>query len=617
MIKNYNTYKYILLCIIVSMLATSCVKDDLLNRSNPSDVDEDKAWTTDYLTRLGINGVYAALRLGMNDSGDSKRELYQFDRFGTSQYRYTDNMLDGTAPSNDGLFLNVWKDMYEGIGRANNAIYYIPQRSQSNADNKARYIAEAKFLRAYFYTRLNQVFKGVPLYDEPIILGETDKARESEQAIWDFIIRDLNDCLSEPETILPNKIDKGSSEYGRVTRGAAYALRGKVFMYLKKYEDAINDFEKVKECGYDLFQGDFKTLFTEANEQCEEMIFSIQNIGQPKLGSSMQFIAGLRTTINGGGWTHYMVDAFVVDLYENKDGSKFNWDDAIPGYSNFDIKDREVFFLRDTVGLVQQFTDRGMTSETAEAEAQAIQKAVADRLNTFSAEARAKYLPNGNEARIKSVYDNRDPRLSASIITPYSTFIGSKSDTDIEVGLRWPYRNDNFGVQDIRTDVITKFVYLHRKFMYEGTTSAPNRAYGPIDFPIIRYADVLLMKAEALAELGRTAEAITAVNLVRKRAGVAELNSSPATAVNGKDDLINRIRNERRVEFVNEGISYFDELRWGTLKETMLNKKVGFKQIWGTLENPCSWDDKLVMWAIPQKEREMNPNLSQNPGWGN
>ena len=95
------------------------------------------------------------------------------------------------------------------------------------------------------------------------------------------------------------------------------------------------------------------------------------------------------------------------------------------------------------------------------------------------------------------------------------------------------------------------------------------------------------------------------------------MNSSPATAVNGKDDLINRIRNERRVEFVNEGISYFDELRWGTLKETMLNKKVGFKQIWGTLENPCSWDDKLVMWAIPQKEREMNPNLSQNPGWGN
>ncbi|MCD8167280.1 MAG: RagB/SusD family nutrient uptake outer membrane protein [Bacteroides sp.] len=121
--------------------------------------------------------------------------------------------------------------MYEGIGRANDAIHYIPIKSESSETDKARYIAEAKFLRSYFYLRLNQVFKSVPMYKDPITVQNALIERSTEEEIWNFILDDLTDCIKE--TNLPDKYEKGHKEYGRVTKGAAYALRGKVYMYLK------------------------------------------------------------------------------------------------------------------------------------------------------------------------------------------------------------------------------------------------------------------------------------------------------------------------------------------------------------------------------------------------
>lgn len=609
-------YKVFLLTVCCSLILSSCVKEDLLDLNDPGGVDGDKAWTTDYLTKMGMNGVYATLRYGIQSGGASNRELYQFDRFVTSQYRGNDNILSGSATPSEGFILNIWKDMYEGIGRANDAIIRIPERSESSEENKAIYIAEAKFLRAYFYFRLNQVFKGVPLYTGLISEKELDKPRETEARIWEFILEDLNAAINEP--LLPNRYPAGNDNYGKVTKGAAYALRGKVYMYLKKYEEAISDFDNVKACGYDLFKGNYRQLFKEANEQSEEMIFSIQNIGTPNYGGKTQFYLGCRTTINGGGWGTYQVSPYAVDLYDNLDGSRFNWDDIIPGYNSMEPKHREVFFLRDTVGLVQKIMANGLSKDDAQKEAAGIRSSVEGKLSTFPANIKSLYLAKGNEDRIVKAYENRDPRLAANVITPYSSYLGSIANEDVIVHSRWPYRSDGAGVRDMRTDMIPQFFYMHRKFVYEGTTEAPNREYGPIDFPIIRYGDVLLMKAEALCELGRMGDAVDAVNQIRSRAGVALLNSSPATTVSGQDELRDRIRDERRVELLNEGVSYFDELRWGTFKETVFEKNGGAKQVWGEILYPYTWSgNKLYAWPIPLSEIQKNSNLTQNPDWGN
>jgi hypothetical protein len=232
-----------------------------------------------------------------------------------------------------------------------------------------------------------------------------------------------------------------------------------------------------------------------------------------------------------------------------------------------------------------------------------------------------KYLPTGNEARIRAAYANRDPRLAANVITPYATYNGVLGTSPSTVTSRFPYRTENSPAFDLRTDTQTFFYYLYRKFVYEGATELLNRSFGPIDYPVIRYADVLLMWAEALNESGDVAGAVSRVNEVRARAGIPALQQTDATKptyVANQAAMRERIRNERRVEFPNEGINYFDELRWRTWKDKMFPAGAGVKQIWGQNTNNYAYGgDYLYTWPIPQVEIERNPNLKQNEGWPN
>lgn len=580
--------------LIFSVLVLTACQKDLLDTEPYSSVPAETMWTTDNLTDVGLTGVYSGLRLGIgNSSNGIYNEIYALDRFSsTSQSRFDEPLLNGTITAGDGLFSAYWKNFYEGIQRANDAILNIPLKSPSSNEKKGRYIAESKFIRAYFYSRLNQLFRGVPIYLEPYGPTGATKPRSTEEEVWNQVIADLTDCINEPN--LPARYPQGNANYGHVTKGAAYALRGKAYMYLKKWDLAAADFSEVKKAGYALFSN-YGALFTLANEQCAEMIFSIQNISQPNSGASFQVFVGSRSA-QGSNWNYFMPSPNLVDLYENADGSKFNWEDVLPGYSSLTPAQREVYFLRDNL------TEKEIA-------------AAAGRGAKMSL-----YLPTGNEARIKQVYANRDPRLQATVITPYSSFDGSYSNTAIPTTsyLRWPYRGQAEVNGDVQSDTQNFFYYLYRKFVATGTSEIISRDYAPLDAPLIRYADVLLMWAEALNEQGQTSEAINLVNEVRARAGVALLNSNAATTVTGQDDLRVRIRNERRVELPLEGVSYFDELRWGTWKDAVFFTGNGRKQIWGGNVAAYSFKaDYIYTWPIPLGDIIMNPDLEQNPGWIN
>lgn len=575
--------------VLLTVLGLGSCRNDLLDTAPYGAISSANMWASDNLTDLGVAGVYNTLRLGIQNGGASDRELYQMDGMGfTSLTRGGNDMTNGTATTSSGRFSNTWKELYEGVHRANDAIANINSKSPSAADKKARLIAECKFLRAYFYMRLNQLFKGVPVYLEPVAVTELTNARETEDKVWEVVIKDLTEAINEPN--LPTKYAAKATNYGHVTKGAAYALRGKAYLYQKKYAEAAADFAQVKAAGYKLF-ADYSKLFKEANEQADEMIFSLQNTGVDTYGSTTQWYCGTRSSF-GSCWNNYYVSPKVVDLYDNKDGSKFNWDDILPGYSTMPADKREVFFFRNglTAAEISTATSKGLDMKL--------------------------YLPNGNEERLAKAFQSRDPRLNANVIVPYGSYLGRPQNGADQVYInRWPSRNEAPPVLDLFTDSRSQFFYLHRKFVYEGSTELLNRQFGPIDFPLIRYADVLLMWAEALNEQGKTAEAVALVNEVRARAGVGLLNSSTATTVNGQADLRERIRNERRVEFVNEGINYFDELRWGTLKEKVFSAGSGVNQIWGSIVVPYTWKDAYSVWPIPQTEIEMNPKLTQNPGW--
>lgn len=566
-------------------LLTGC-QSDLMDLTPYDSIGSGNMWTTENLADMGVTGIYNVLR-----STDVAGDLHKFDSYGVSaDYRDGNySLLRGNTTTGDGQFSNYWKIHYEGISRCNDAIAHLHKAPLSDA-KLGRLTAESKFMRAYFYYKLNMVFKGVPLYLEPTELEGLVKGRNSESDVWNQVITDLTDAINT--STLPDKYEAGNGNYGRITKGAAYALRGKVYMWINEWAKAEADFRKVGECGYRLFQGEYKQLFKEANEQCEEMIFSLQCIGESGYGNNFSFRYGSRSTF-GSCWNTYLANTDFVETYEDTDGRPFDWDRYIPGFNAMDVSKRAVYFLRD-----------GMT----DAEKKKMEEDGADL---------SKYLDNGNEARIKTAYEHRDPRLTATIITPYSEYLGANSATPYTYTLRWPYRGfDTADPFDLKTDTNNRFFYLFRKFVAEGASEIPNREYSPIDIPIIRYADVVLSLAECLNEQGKTDEAIEWVNQVRKRAGVASLNSNSYTQVTGQENLRTRIRNERRWEFAGEGVNFFDELRWKTWQETKFRKDAGLKQIWGTIQTAYSWGgNHLYNWAIPKTEIQMNPNLIQNEGW--
>jgi hypothetical protein len=159
-----------------------------------------------------------------------------------------------------------------------------------------------------------------------------------------------------------------------------------------------------------------------------------------------------------------------------------------------------------------------------------------------------------------------------------------------------------------------EFKYIHRKFVGEGLEYA-RREQNPVDEPIIRYADVLLMWAEALVELNDLSGAMAKVKQVRDRVTMPTMASSFADQKTAR----NYVRDERRRELEGEGVNFFDEMRWKTLKQTKFDQKVA-QHAWGGTESTggttYEWiGDYWYTWPVPKAEIELNKNLKPTPGW--
>ena len=598
------------------IIGVSACKSDLLNTSPYNAIGSTNMWTSTNLATLAVSGVYNTF---LQSSGEVENSVNSGNYLGLEAHLFaaldptvsarnnwssTLHLLNGNATPSNTEFSRAWKQHYEGISRANDVIDNVATVPDMSPELCAQYLAEAKFLRAYFYYRLNCLYRGVPLYLKTTPVSEFNKPRNTEAEVWEAIVADLTDVINEPN--IPGRYMAGDPNYGRATKGAAYALRGKTYLWMKEYRLAELDFKEVVKLGYTLFEGGYKELFKDANEQCPEMIFSIQCYEQDGYGNQMPFKYGSRVTYPGS-WNDFYGDTDFIDTYETKEGKPFNWDDFIPGYSKMSAKARSVYFLRD--GLNSGNGNFGSGNY----------KSLKTKMEEYGADF-SKYLDQGNEARIKAVYESRDPRLMQTYITPYSEYIGSPytaGGAEYTYTLRWPFiENDIEAPFDLRTDTKKVFHYLVRKFVSEGTEHL-DRGYSPIDVPLIRYADVLLSLAEALNEQsGKTSEAVTYVNMVRKRAGIALLNSNTYTQVAGQDDMRNRIRREKRWELACEGTLYFDELRWGTWYDVKLYEGSGLKECWG--QNVVTWTkngDHYTTWPIPATERQLNTALSQNDGW--
>ncbi|AQG80986.1 RagB/SusD family nutrient uptake outer membrane protein [Spirosoma montaniterrae] len=443
-----------------------------------------------------------------------------------------------------------WDFHYAGIKTVHILQANIDRVPNLDPTLKARILAEARVIRAHHYFQLMTWFGDVPLLKEDVSIEQSRSLTRTPRAeVLAFVLSELDAAAAA----LPTNVQYAAADNGRITKGAALALKARVLLYENRWQEVATTCEQLinntTNGTYGLFPS-YSGLFLPQNENSQESILA------------MQFAPNLVT------WS--------------------NFRDFVP----LTIGDR-VNNLAPTQELVNDYlTINGRTITEA-----------------------------GSGFVEADQYNNRDPRLTATIV--YDAYQWTKPDgTTSTIFIRpgsTPVGQDarnEFGKQNASTTG-----YYVRKY-YDPTSNA-NFQSG-LNLMLIRYADVLLMYAEAKNELNQLDAGVwnTTIGALRRRAGFTDANALNFPAGANQVALRAVVRRERRSELAMEGLRIFDIRRW-RIAETVLNGFArGAKFGDPTVDNGYARVDrrsfdpaKNYLWPIPQLERDLNTNLAQNPGW--
>lgn len=259
--------KKFIITILFSSLFVSC-GEDFLN-INPSDqYSVETFWKTEEHAMAAMTGCYTTLRSLAFWS--TEMDILTPNAVAYNESLGTRTISEGSHTPTTELIVQRWRICYEGIGRTNTVLGKIDQ-VETRDEFKKRLIAEAKFLRAFYYHSLVEVFGGVPLILEvPDADKHANLPRDSKEEVLSAILKDLNDAIQ----ILPLEITE--DEIGRATKGAALALKGRVLLYNEQWPEAASAAKELMDLNnYSLFSN-YRELFMLENEGNPEVIWDIQ-----------------------------------------------------------------------------------------------------------------------------------------------------------------------------------------------------------------------------------------------------------------------------------------------------------------------------------------------------
>ena len=503
----------------------------------------------------------------------------------------------GQSTYSDSWFQSCWQQTYNLANYANAALRNLKNVEAMDPDDpdaagritttqRNQAINECKFLRALAYFRLINLFGDIPYYDETWDTSATFMDRfvtpSSVAEVREKILADLTDAINGLPVAWP------TTSYGRATQTAAYALRGKVKLFSGDNAGAISDFEWVVSNGRSgatsvSLDPSYRNVFRVfgVGKRSPEMIFSIQNSNTN--GMATTTIMGNKASLRQMATDGMNPSTKLVEMYEKSDGGKFDWNEYLPGWNEATPAQRQ-----------------SMVAITIKTDAAGV--AYVDDL-----------LAAGTTAMARA-YRERDPRLMVSCITPYSTYLGTTAGSKAQTFNYWlvdatksisPASVGN-GTMINWSGVYTPS-YFVRKFVIEGNETGGEYTNAPYEWPVIRYADVLLMLAEAYNATGNDTKAQDCLNQVRSRVGM------PAVSLTGTE-LRDYIRDERARELPFEGHRFFDLRRWGIASQVIPGQ---VKTIYGEVIYTKAYPDKYNIWPIPSVELDRTPAFKefQKPGW--
>lgn len=278
--KTVNTY-LLFLCATIAIVLHSC-SDDFLQRNSLVAVSSATFWSSEDDALSGLAACYDGLQDNFLYNGDifSGCGPVNMDcmtdnggHFNWSGWMPGYDICNGIHTPSSWMVTSYWMASYEEIKRCNTLISNI-EKVPMDATQIAIYKAEAVVLRSLMYTNLTMAYHNVPYFTSAQSVTDAYSVKTDRATIVADVIKDLKDAA----TVLPET----ASSWGRVTKGAALALAGRLALYNQMWDEAISAYRQVKGLGYSLYTGGYKQLFTEANEQCNEIIMSVRYEGPGK-----------------------------------------------------------------------------------------------------------------------------------------------------------------------------------------------------------------------------------------------------------------------------------------------------------------------------------------------
>lgn len=495
-----------------------------------------------------------------------------FNTFSNGQYG---------IPASSALSTGNYKSFYDHINRCN----ILLERSEGYAGNSAdiaQPVGEAHFFRAYTYFELLSIYGDVIIVDHVL---DTDSpllqaGRDDRLDVARFIIADLHAAAS---SLKP----KSELEQGRVSREAAWAFLSRVALYEASWQKFHKDNTTVA-----------NELYTEAIDAAKQVLGKFSLFYNSILGTdSYRYLFTLEDAVcNPAGLTKSANNEFIFS---------------------------RCYTIEKPIGL-------NITKETFNNAQMATRKFVDLFLCQDGLPIGKSKLYDGSNEKMDSEWANRDNRMANVLMRPHDTFWNNEANTS---RTKWDDSDRaHAAITDYKPASGGTGYYTH-KYSAERTVTSNYESY---DYPIIRYAEVLLNLAEALYERdGRISDEDLAatVNLTRRRVNpeMPALTNSFVSS-NGLD-MRTELRRERTIELFNEGFRLDDLKRWKAAETEMPMDLCGitltgeFARTWTqnilplndksqvVYESGRQFQTKHYLYPLPADQVQLNPNLGQNPGW--
>ena len=583
--------------------------------TDPQIIPDDGYYNSEQKLIYGLAGVYGVLNsealygnyysLQIANADD----LCYFNNYNNSESRPDRyNHSAGTAAIYD-----TWSKLYEGIKNANR---YIEAVEKTEIDpgklsvDIGLYIAEARFLRAYYHFLLAQAWGDVPLR----VKATTSPNPNDVQMAATPQEQVLKWCADEIEATIPALYEPIDNTPSRVSQTVAQGILARVYLFMAgesvKQIDGLDKKEMYRRAAYWANEV-IASHKHDLNESYEEIFINmIRDQYDTQFHESMWEAEFLGDRTSATDWTNGRIGDLIGLRSQSRTTNYSEWAcNYSYGYYNGSYTLWQLYWENDRTA-----------DETASA-------TVIDKRLTWN-------LPGYNYRGMnnqKISYKNK----AGETVTRYLQQTQSMFKTP------WVY-NNNFAMPDIEgldqtiedafdpADLVYDPTVMcavrnagkwRRETVYEKQMSAKS-LYTTINFPILRYADVLLMYAEAINEYAGAPDdqAKEAIREIRKRAGV-KTDESLLGDYRSFRDLV---RNERGRELAFEGLRKWDLIRWGTFVEKMHNAGTNqptenkYRNVSYTnyaSANYANVTARHIYLPIPTKELAVNHALRQNPLW--